>query len=63
MGNTLYPIRRVFKEFYNVTLEIGRGKTVKTDGLDKLPQNIRANLEKWLETHKEHVLERLKIEK
>lgn len=63
MGNNFYPIRRVFKEFYNVTLEIGKGRTIKADGLDKLPENIRSDLAKWLETHKEHVLERLKNEK
>lgn len=58
-----YTLHKVFKEFYGVTLEIGPGKTIKTQGMEKLPEDIRLSLEKWLADNREHALERLKNEK
>lgn len=58
-----YSLLKTFKDFYGVALEIGPGKTIKTQGMEKLPEDIRLGLEKWLEENREHVIERLKNEK
>lgn len=58
-----YSLRKVFKDFYGVTLEIGANKTIETKGMEKLPEDIRLSLEKWLADNREHALERLKNEK
>lgn len=58
-----YSLRKVFKDFYGVTLEIGPSKTIKTQGMEKLPEDIRLGLEKWLAENREHVIERLENDK
>lgn len=63
MGKMTYPIRKIFKDFYGVILEIGPGKTIKTQGMEKLPEEIRNQLQFWLDHNREHVLERLRNEK
>lgn len=59
MGKMTYSLNMVFKVFYGVALSIGPGNTIKTQGIEKLPEDIRINLEKWLADNKAHVLERL----
>ena len=53
-------IKDVFQNFYGVTLEIGPRNSIETHGLERLPEDTRTSLEKWLDENTDLVLYRLK---
>lgn len=56
-------LKEIFKHFYGVDLEIGPKNSLKTSGMELLPEDIRTRLEKWLNENRDHIIQRLKNEK